>query len=94
MIVFGVLLLAVDRATSSTSDGVRFTSYALAGVCALFVVGAVVTGIYAMAHKPKSAPAKPTKSAQARPEPMTQRSYRATSHLICGFRGCAGGAVA
>ncbi len=64
VIVFGFLLLAVDRATSTKSEGVRITSYALAGVCAIFVVGAVVVGIYAMAHKPKSKPSKPTKSAQ------------------------------
>jgi nitrate reductase gamma subunit len=67
VIVFGFLLLAVDRATSSKSEGVRITSYAMAGVCALFVVGAAVAGIYAMAHKPRSKPAKPTKSAQVAP---------------------------
>ena len=45
----------------------RIVSYALAGVCAVFVVGAVVVGIYAMAHKPKSKPTKPTKSALVAP---------------------------
>jgi hypothetical protein len=67
VIVFGFLLLAVDRATSSQSEGMRITSYAVAGICALFVVGAAGAGIYAMAHKPNSKPAKPTKSAQVAP---------------------------
>ena len=64
VIVFGFLLLAIDRATSSKSEGVRIVSYAVTGICAQFVVGAAGAGIHAMAHKPKSKPAKPTKSAQ------------------------------
>ena len=67
--MFGFLLLAVERARATKHAGERITDYAIAGACAVFVVGAVVVGIYAMAHKPKSKPAKPTKSAQLS-EPM------------------------
>ena len=79
VIVFGFLLLAVERARATRHAGERITDYAIAGVCAVFVVGAVVVGVYAMAHKPKSKPAKPTKSAQLG-EPMRPFSIR------CGER--------
>jgi hypothetical protein len=63
VIVFAFLLIAIDRATRTRSNGVRVASYALGGICSVFVVGAVVVGIFAMTQKPKSKPAKPAKAA-------------------------------
>lgn len=69
VIVFALLLIAVDRATSGRGQTTRIVSYALGGVCSVLIVSAVVAGIYAMAHKPKSKPApKPGKSALIVPE--------------------------
>jgi NADH:ubiquinone oxidoreductase subunit 6 (subunit J) len=63
VVVFGVLLAGVKIATNAKSGGREWAGYALAGVCGIVCVGAVVVAIYAMAHKPKSKPATPTKSA-------------------------------
>jgi len=65
VIVFGVLLLGLKRAHADKSSEVRLASYALSGVCGLICVGAVVVGIYAMAEKPSSRPAKKTRAAAA-----------------------------
>lgn len=63
VIVFALLLIAIDRATSARGQTTRVASYAIGGVCSVLIVAAVVIGIYAMAHKPKSKPAKPGKAA-------------------------------
>jgi hypothetical protein len=54
VVVFGFLLLALSRARTSDSEGVRIVDYTIAGVCGLLCVGAVALGIYATIHKPKS----------------------------------------
>jgi hypothetical protein len=49
-----------SRTTPRTAPG-EWAGYALAGVCGLICVGAIVVGIYAMAEKPSSKkPAKKT----------------------------------
>ncbi|HEY2770158.1 MAG TPA: hypothetical protein VGI87_06305 [Solirubrobacteraceae bacterium] len=63
VIVFAFLLMAVDRATRASSNSVRVATYALSGICSVFIVGAVVIGIYAMTQKPKSKPVRPAKAA-------------------------------
>jgi NADH:ubiquinone oxidoreductase subunit 6 (subunit J) len=61
VIAFGIMLIGVK---SARRPGARLGGYSLAAVCGVFCVAAVAIGIYAMAHKPKSKPAKPaTKSA-------------------------------
>ena len=67
VVAFGFLLLGLKLAhrlgtggTSGTeSGGARAGGYALAGACAVICVGVVVIGVYAMAKKPSSKPAKP-----------------------------------
>jgi hypothetical protein len=57
VIVFGFLLLGVKFAGLGDDSGATHTEtskvvgYALAGVCAILVVGVVVVGIYAMTQK-------------------------------------------
>jgi hypothetical protein len=63
VVVFGFLLLGVKIANNAKSGGREWAGYALAGVCGLFVVAVIAAGLYAMTNKPKSKPAKPTKSA-------------------------------
>jgi NADH:ubiquinone oxidoreductase subunit 6 (subunit J) len=63
VIVFGFLLLGLQRARAAKSSSARVADWALTGVCGLFCIAAVVIGIYAMATKPKSKPAKPAKAA-------------------------------
>jgi hypothetical protein len=58
VVLYGFLLLAVSRARSSKSEGVRIVDYAIAGVCGFLCVAAVVIGIYAMVNKPKSSSPK------------------------------------
>jgi hypothetical protein len=53
VVLYGFLLLAVSRARSSKSEGVRIADYAIAGVCGFLCIAAVVIGIYAMVNKPK-----------------------------------------
>jgi phosphate/sulfate permease len=63
---FGILLLAVARARSSqNSESVRLGSWALAGVCGAFVIGAAAIGIIAMIDKPASKAKKAHKSTAA-----------------------------
>jgi len=62
VIVFGFLLYGVKIANNAKSGAGEWGGYALAGVCGLLCVGAVVAGIVAMTDKPKSKPAKPAKS--------------------------------
>jgi hypothetical protein len=57
VVVYGFLMLAVSRARSSDSGGVRSVDYAIAGLCGLLCVGAVALGIYATVNKPKSSQA-------------------------------------
>ncbi len=61
VIVFGLALIALERARATANGGTRLAHRMLAGSCGLFCVGAVTIGIYAMVEKPssKSAP-KPT----------------------------------
>ncbi len=63
VIAFGILLLAVQRARSSQNrESVRLGSWALAGVCGAFVIGAAAIGIIAMIDKPASQAKKAHKS--------------------------------
>jgi NADH:ubiquinone oxidoreductase subunit 6 (subunit J) len=63
VIAFGVLLIGLRWARRPRGTA-KLGGYSLAAVCGAFCLAAVVLGIYAMAHKPKSKPAKPaTKSA-------------------------------
>jgi hypothetical protein len=64
VIAFGFLLLALSRARTARSEGIKLAERGLAGLCGAFCVAAVAIGIYAMAHKTKSKPPKPSKSAQ------------------------------
>jgi hypothetical protein len=63
VLAFGFALLALNRAQSARNEGVKLADWGIAGLCGMFCVSVVVIGIYAMAHKPKSKPAKPSKSA-------------------------------
>ncbi|HEY3728621.1 MAG TPA: hypothetical protein VGL51_15700 [Solirubrobacteraceae bacterium] len=54
VVVYGFLLLAVQRARRSKHEATRVLDYAIAGVCGLLCVGAVAIGIVAIVHKPKS----------------------------------------
>jgi hypothetical protein len=58
VVLYGFLLLAVSRARSSTSEGVRILDYVIAGVCGTLCIAAVVIGIYAMVNKPKPSSSK------------------------------------
>jgi len=73
VIVFGFLLLGVKFANNAKSSGGEWAGYALAGVCGLICVAAIVLGIYAMAKKPSSKPAKKTAAALIAP------SFRSSS---------------
>lgn len=68
VVVFGFLLLGLklanrlgphDTESASQSGGARFGGYVLAVASAVICVGVVVVGVYAMAEKPSSKPAKP-----------------------------------
>ena len=58
VVVFGILLLGLKQAHAAKTPGAEYASYALSGICGLVCIGAVVIGIYAMAEKPTSKPAK------------------------------------
>ncbi|HYB25172.1 MAG TPA: hypothetical protein VEF89_01020 [Solirubrobacteraceae bacterium] len=64
VVAFGFLLLGLKAANrlgpkETRGEGPRAGGYALAAVCGVLCVGVVVVGIYAMAKKPSSTPAKP-----------------------------------
>jgi hypothetical protein len=64
VIAFGFLLLGLKianraGAAGAHGSGSRFGGYTLAAVCGGICVGVVVIGVYAMAEKPSSTPAKP-----------------------------------
>jgi NADH:ubiquinone oxidoreductase subunit 6 (subunit J) len=63
VIAFGLLLLGLSRASKSTNELTKLANYTLSALAAVFCVGAVVLGIYAMAKKPASPKPKPAKSA-------------------------------
>lgn len=64
VIAFGILLIGLKWARRPGGGATRLGGYSLAAICGAFCLAAVVLGIHAMAHKPKSKPAKPaTKSA-------------------------------
>jgi hypothetical protein len=73
VIAFGFLLLGVKIANRTGSDGAqgggsRVVGYTLAAVCGAICIAVVVIGVYAMAKKPSSKPAKAkTKSALVTP---------------------------
>jgi NADH:ubiquinone oxidoreductase subunit 6 (subunit J) len=67
IVVFGFLLVGVKIANNAKSGGREWAGYALAGVCGLICVAAIVIGIYAMAKKPSSKPAKKTAAALIAP---------------------------
>lgn len=64
VVAFGFLLLGVKLANRSGTGGghnagSRLGGYTLAAVCGVLCVGVIVIGVYAMAKKPSSKPAKP-----------------------------------
>jgi hypothetical protein len=64
VVAFGFLLLGLKLANrlgtgGAQNEGARVGGYALAGACAMIVVGVIVIGVYAMTQKPSSKPAKP-----------------------------------
>ena len=65
VVVFGFLLYGVKIANDAKSGGREWAGYALAGVCGLICLGAIVVGIYAMAEKPASKKPAPKKTAAA-----------------------------
>ncbi len=67
VVVFGFLLVGVKIANNAKSGGREWAGYALAGVCGLICVAAIVVGIYAMAKKPSSKPAKKSAAALIAP---------------------------
>jgi len=73
VVVFGFLLVGVKIANNAKSGGREWAGYALAGVCGLICVAAIVIGIYAMAKKPSSKPA-PKKTAAALIAPSLRSS--------------------
>lgn len=73
VVVFGFLLVGVKIANNAKSGGREWAGYALAGVCGLICVAAIVIGIYAMAKKPSSKPAKKTAAA------LTAPSFRSSA---------------
>ena len=67
VVVFGFLLVGVKIANNAKSGGGDWAGYALAGVCGLICVAAIVVGIYAMAKKPSPKPAKKSAAALIAP---------------------------
>ncbi len=67
VVVFGFLLVGVKIANNAKGGGGEWAGYALAGVCGLICVAAIVVGIYAMAKKPSSKPAKKSAAALIAP---------------------------
>jgi hypothetical protein len=65
VLVFGILLLAVKHASGTENSGQRAVFYGVGAICGAICIGACAIGIYAMAHKPSSAPAPPAKSKSA-----------------------------
>jgi len=65
VIVFGILLLGLKRASAARSSEGRVANYALSGVCGVICVAALVVGIYAMAEKPSSKAKRAKKTASA-----------------------------
>jgi NADH:ubiquinone oxidoreductase subunit 6 (subunit J) len=65
VLLFGVLLLGVKHANGAKSSGQRAGFYGVSAICGAICIGAVVVGIYAMAHKPASKPAPSSKSKSA-----------------------------
>lgn len=57
VILFAVLLLGIEKGSATHNPRRRLGAYAVSGICGVICVGAVVVGIYAMAHKPSSKPA-------------------------------------
>ncbi len=69
---FVLLLLGLKSLANGKSGSQRTAGIVLSGVCAVFVAGAVVVGIYAMTQKPSSK--KPTKHGQKGPPPKGRPS--------------------
>lgn len=57
VIVFGLLLLSLQRASAADSPSIRLLYRALAAVCGACCIAAVAFGIYAMSDKPSAKPA-------------------------------------
>jgi len=63
VVAFGFLLLGLKIANRSGSDGTqsiasRLSGFTLSVVCGVICLGVIVIGVYAMAKKPSSTPAK------------------------------------
>jgi NADH:ubiquinone oxidoreductase subunit 6 (subunit J) len=58
VVTFGVLLLCLSRARSSTNSAKRLAYFAASTLCGLVCLAVVAFGVYAMVEKPVSKPAK------------------------------------
>ena len=67
VIAFGLLLLGLKWGRGAKAGTAKIGGLTLTAISALFCTAAVVVGFYAIAHKPKAKPAKPTKSALVAP---------------------------
>ena len=68
VVVFGFVLLGLNIASRSGTDGSqsagsRFTGLTLSAVCGAICIAVIVVGVYAMTKKPKSKPAAKPKTA-------------------------------
>ncbi len=59
VMVFGLLLLSLQRSTAKNNPGIRLIHRALVAVCGACCIGAVAVGIYAMAEKPSGTGSQP-----------------------------------
>ena len=71
--MFGFLLYGVKAREQRQERWSRVGGYALAGVCGLICVAAIVVGIYAMANKPSSKPAEEVGGRAHRPVRQIER---------------------
>lgn len=65
VIMFGFVLLGVERARTAKSGGSRLAHWALVGLCGVCCTGAVAVGIYAMINKPSKPAPKPNPAAHS-----------------------------
>lgn len=91
VIVFGLLLLGISRARTTTRPATRYGLYALSGICGVLVVAVAAIGIYAMTQKPSSTKPKPN-AADAHSDPVTRGRGRALAQS--SMRGGSGQLVA
>jgi NADH:ubiquinone oxidoreductase subunit 6 (subunit J) len=67
VVVFGLMLLGLERAQATKSRHRRLANWVLAGACGVCCIGALLIGIYAMTDKPSPKHASKAKSAALAP---------------------------